>query len=136
MTIRKERPMRKVSPLLLAASVALSCGTSNPSNRRLQSITINVLGRGAQVQFTATGNFSSPPLTVTPLPVSWSLGLMAPPSKTLQYTLTTQPYEYVCPGPGQYGPITVVAPADPSAPQSGTLPFTQMITGSGPIPCL
>jgi len=128
--------MRTFSLLFLAASLSSACGTSNPNSRRLQSITINGLGNGSQVQMTASGNFSAPPLTVTPLPVSWSLGLMAPPPTNLQYTLTTQPYVYDCPGPGQSGPITAVAPADPSAPQSGTLPFTKMVVASGPIPCL
>jgi hypothetical protein len=121
--------------LLLTVCITLSCGTTNSSNRRLQSITINGLGNGAQVQLTATGNFSAPPLNVTPLPVSWSLGLISPPPKDLQYTLTTQPYEYACPGPGQFGPVTVVAPVDPTAPQTGTLPFTQMVAASGPIAC-
>jgi len=65
--------------------------------------TINGLGNGAMIRFTATGNFSAPPLTVTPLPASWALGWMAPPPKNLPYRLTAQPFEYACPAAGQNG---------------------------------
>ena len=60
--------------ILLAISFTLSCGSSP---RQLQNITIAQTTNGQQVQFVATGTFSASPRTVTPLPVDWTMGLMA-----------------------------------------------------------
>jgi len=119
--------------LLSAASLTLSCGSST-SNRQLQSITITAVANGEQIQFTATGTFSASPTTVSPLPVSWSLGLFAPPPVNLQHTLTTQPYLFDCTGSGPL-PISAVAPSDPNAPTTGSWPFAKMVTASATIPC-
>ena len=109
-------------------SLILACGSS--SNRQLQSITINSVVNGQQIQFAATGTFSASPTTVSPLPVSWSF---APPPP--QYTLTTQPFLFDCEHPESPGPIVAMAPADPNAPSSGSMFTTKMISTSGPIPC-
>jgi hypothetical protein len=114
--------------LLTAACLTLACGSG--SDRQLQSITINSAVSGQQVQFTATGTFSSSPTTVNPLPVSWSY---APPPG--EYTLTTLPFVFNCAQPAALGPIVACAPTDASAPTSGRLPFAKMTCTSGPIPC-
>lgn len=64
----------QIAALLLAILILLSCGGA--SNRMLQSISISpAVGhtQNSQVQFVATGTFSAPPFTVTPLAVNWSL---------------------------------------------------------------
>lgn len=122
--------MSRFWALILFVSVTsftLACGSSN---RQLQSITINSVANGQQIHFVATGTFSAPPTTVSPLPVSWSF---APPPS--EYTLTTQPFLYQCNQPESPGPVVACAPADPSAPSSGSFSNTRMSCGSGPIPC-
>lgn len=111
--------------LLLATSLALSCGSSG---RQLQSITIMQLhetGNGDQLELVATGTFSVPPTTVTPLPVFWFADL--PPN---QYTLTTQPFLIQCSAGHYQGPFIAMAPADPNAPSSGSIATTKMVTES------
>ena len=116
--------MPKASVLLLVlvlASLILSCGSG--SGRHLQSITLTqtTIDNGEEVQFVATGTFSAPPTTVTPLPVDWTNGLMAPPPPTFNYTLTTQPYVVNCTVVGPEAlPVVAFAPPNPSAPTSGT----------------
>jgi hypothetical protein len=123
--------------LLSTASLTLACGSSsNNSGRQLQSISINSTVVGQQVQFTATGTFSAPPTTVSPLPVSdWGIGPFAPPPENVQYTLTTQPFVFDCTGSGPYLPVSTLAPSDPNAPTNGSLPFSKMITAAAAIPC-
>jgi hypothetical protein len=121
--------------LLFAALSTLSCGSSSNS-RQLQSITINSTVVGQQVQFTAIGTFSAPPTTVSPLPVSdWGIGPFAPPPASVQYSLTTQPFVFDCSGSGPSLPVTTLAPADPDAPVTGSLPWAKVVTASAPIPC-
>jgi hypothetical protein len=110
-------------PILFLAMtwVTLSCGSGG---RHLQSITLTqtAINNGQEDQFVATGTFSAPPTTVTPLPVDWTTGnLMAPPPPTYNYTLTTQPYVVNCTvvGPGTFA-VVAFAPPDPNAPTSGT----------------
>jgi len=110
-----------ILPLLVAASFTLSCG--NGSGRHLQSITLTqtAINDGQEDQFVATGTFSAPPTTVTPLPVDWTNGLMAPPPPTYIYTLTTQPYVVNCTTVGPEAlAVVAFAPPDPNAPTSGT----------------
>jgi hypothetical protein len=116
--------------LVPVASLTLGCGSGTDSNRQLQSITINSVVSGQQIQFVATGTFSAPPTTVSPLPVNWSY---APPPG--QYTLTTQPFSFNCAQPESPGPIVAMAPVNPNAPSSGSAFQTSMIHTSGPIPC-
>ena len=120
----REIAMNKCSALvvlLLTSSVTLSCGIG--SGRKLQSITLTqtVIANGQEAQFVATGTFSAPPTTVTPLPVDWTVGLMAPPPAVFTYTLTTQPFVFNCTqvGPAVL-PVVAFAPPDPKAPTSGT----------------
>jgi hypothetical protein len=121
--------------LLVAAACSLSCG-SGSSSRQLKSITITQTANGNQIQFVATGSFSASPSTVSPLPVSWGMGLFAPPPMgPLQYTLTTQPFVFDCTGTGPYLPVSVLAPSNPTAPLSGSLPFSKMITASATVTC-
>jgi len=121
--------------LFVAVPLSLGCGRSD--SRRLQSITINQTANGGQVQFTASGTFSAPPITVAPLAVSWGMGLFAPPPPgNLRYALTTQPYVFDCPDSGPAAvPVSVLAPSDPYAPMSGSLPFKEMITAYAQVQC-
>jgi len=116
--------------LLLITSLALSCGNSS-NNRQLQSISIQAVANGQQIQFVATGTFSASPSTVSPLAVSWSF---APPPG--QYALSSQPFTFQCNFSGPYpSPLIAWAPADPNAPSSGSFSGTKMITASTPIAC-
>jgi hypothetical protein len=115
--------------LLSAACLTLACGSSSNS-RQLQSITIAPVANGEQIQFLATGTFSSAPTTVSPLPVSWSY---APPPG--QYSLTTQPFVFNCAQPESPGPVVASAPVNPNAPSSGSMSATNMISHSAGIPC-
>jgi len=118
---------------LLVTLLTLACGNSN---RRLQSITIRAATNGAQIQFTATGTFSAPPTTVAPLPVDWSAGLLAPPPPgNLDYTLSTQPYVFNCAGSGTEVQVTAIAPEDPGAPISGSLPFVKLVMADSARAC-
>jgi hypothetical protein len=103
--------------IAFATALTLACGSSH---RQLQSITVNATGNGSAL--IATGTFSAPPTTVTPLPVFWST--VPPPA---QYTLTTQPCVVqldVLPPPAS---TIAMAPADPNAPNSGLISTTRMI---------
>lgn len=117
-------------PVLALACFALSCGSS----RQLQSITISQTTSGTQTTFVATGTFSAPPTTVTPLPVSWYVGAVG-----AQYTLTTQPFSVsnVCPPVANpaVGLLVAIAPTDPNAPNSGSVSGTKMIQATGPGVC-
>lgn len=61
--------------LVVAAAISLACGSS--AGRMLQSVTLSPATADAQnypdgqVQFTATGNYSTAPSPVTPLSASW-----------------------------------------------------------------
>ncbi len=77
--------------LLLAASLALSCGASSNPNSQLQSITITPLTASAlapngQVQFTATGHYNTPPYTVTPQPAFWGACYQSAPTTAVSVT--------------------------------------------------
>ena len=114
--------------LLCVTSLTLACGSSN---RQLQSITIDEVANGQQIQSTATGTFSASPTTVSPLAVSWSF---APPPP--EYTLTTQPFTFQCEVTGPYpSPLIALAPADANASSSGSVSSTKMISGSMSITC-
>jgi hypothetical protein len=112
--------------LLSAAYLTLACGSS-ASDRQLQSITINAAVEGDVFEFVATGTFSASPVTVSPLPVSWSF---APPPG--EYTLTAQPFTVQCPVPS---PVIAMAPSDPNAPSSGSTSAVVMISQSAASPC-
>lgn len=82
-----------VSPaLVLAASLALSCG-SNSTPGQLQSISISpataIAGLpGQTVQFTATGHYSAAPYTVTPQSATWGACDQGLPTPAVTVTST------------------------------------------------
>jgi hypothetical protein len=115
--------------LLSVTSLTLACGSSG---RQLQSITITQTANGQEIEFVATGNFSSSPATVTSIPAEWSVQLMAPPPR--QYTLTTQPFLFGCTSSGLF-PIVAYAPSDANAPLNGSWPSARMIQASTVITC-
>lgn len=120
--------------ILVTASLALSCGSG--SGRQLQSITVTQTANGQQIEFVATGHFSAAPTTVTPLPVTWSVGPFAPPPPgNLDYQLTAEPFLLDCSGSGPYLPVIAFAPSDPHVPSSGSWPFKKMITASAAFTC-
>ena len=113
---------------LLTLSFTLACG----SGRQLQSISIQQTQNASEFQFVATGSFSAPPTTVRPLPVDWTIGLMAPPPPKYDYTLSPQPYVFKC---LNSGPQVVVAfaPPNPDAPTNGSV--SQVIQASATFTC-
>ncbi len=79
--------------VLVAASVfALSCGSNSSSTHRLQSITLSPASGDAQnlpsgmVPFTATGQYNTPPLIVTPLPATWGVCYQFQPTNEISVT--------------------------------------------------
>jgi len=65
--------------LVLAAGITLSCGSLNPNsnNHVIQSISLSPTSAdakdypGGKVPFVATGGYSTPPKTVTPIQANW-----------------------------------------------------------------
>lgn len=63
--------------LFLAGSLLLSCGGSSAPQHSLSSITLSPANADAkdypkgEVQFTATGNYSTAPVTETAVPATW-----------------------------------------------------------------
>jgi hypothetical protein len=113
--------MKRLCSLLLVVAIlavgALSgCGGSN---RQLQSLSVSPAStnaQGGQAQFTATGQFSSMPISVSPASVSWwqSPPVIDPPSAMFGLGITTQPFTAQCFGfAGMTITITALAPADP-----------------------
>jgi len=80
-------------PLSCGASLAPSSGGGNPATEP-QSITIIPATADAQdcpdqqVQFTATGHYSSAPFTVTPQPATWSACLQHAPTSEVSVSAT------------------------------------------------
>jgi hypothetical protein len=80
--------------LVLAASFTLSCGASStdPSSRQLLSITLSPATADAQdypngqVQFTATGYYSTAPSPVTPLSAFWGTCYQEGPTTAISVT--------------------------------------------------
>jgi len=99
---------------ILAVGALSGCG----SNRQLQSLSVSpasTTAQGGQAQFTATGQFSSMPTSVSPASVSWwqSRPVVDPPSAMFGLGITNQPFTAQC--FGFTGPITItaLAPTDP-----------------------
>jgi hypothetical protein len=112
-----------VTLLFLVSTLILACGRG--SGRQLESISISsttVGANGQQLSFVATGTFSEPPISVTPLPVDWSTQLIAPPPSEYTYTLTTRPFVVNCTPPvlGDAGVVVAFAPTNANGPASGT----------------
>lgn len=120
-------PHKTAPGALLLVAAALVSGCSAGSNRQLQSITITPnTASGAPVTYTATGTFNAAPDSVSPLPVSWFIMGPAVDPPGPGYSLV--PKSYVAWRCSQANPATLtytviaVAPADPSAPDSGSMP--------------
>ena len=126
----------------LVSCALASCGGSSP--RVLESISISpdpATAKNGSVQLTATGTFSSPPFTVTPLPVVWT-------SSTCDNLCNTTPGSTpdlvgpilvnsqglaTCPsGFTGSGPVSAYAPKDPSLPPNTPNTF---VTGSTTVTC-
>jgi hypothetical protein len=120
--------------LLIVAFFLLACGSSN-QQRQLQSVSVKAAVSGMQVQFIATGSFSAAPMTVTPLPVDWSGGYLSPPVSPVTYSLSTQPYDFECTTSGEIVQVTAMAPSNPSAATSGSLPWSEMVMGHAAATC-
>jgi hypothetical protein len=76
--------------LVLAASLALSCGSNSPPGQ-LQSITISPATAtaglpGQTVQFTATGHYSAAPYVVAPQPATWGACYQNAPTAAVTVT--------------------------------------------------
>jgi hypothetical protein len=102
---------------LIVSLATLGCGSGG---RQLRSISASGSGM-IQFQFTAIGQFSSSPTSVSPLPVAWYViaGNVDPAGSPVSYTLSSQPYSVSC----QTGSsIVAIAPASPSAPTTGSIP--------------
>ena len=99
---------------VLAVGVLTGCGGSS---RQLQSLTVSpasAAAQGGQAQFTATGQFSSMPTSVSPASVSWwqSPPIIDPPSNMFPLSLSTQPMTAQCFGFTGTITITAIAPTD------------------------
>jgi hypothetical protein len=128
--------MLRVAVFTLSGVFCASLLMGFGSRRRLESITISQTANGEQVQFTASGTFSALPTKVTPLAVSWGIGLFAPPPPgNLRYTLTTDPFVFHCADFEPDLPVSVFAPSNPNAPISGSLPFHDMVTAYAKVQC-
>jgi len=110
--------------------VLTGCG----SNRQLQSLSVSpasTAAQGGQAQFTATGQFSSMPTSVSPASVSWSqsMPVFDPPSNMFGLGLSSQPFTAQC--FGFTGPITItaIAPMDPgnTDPSISSTTFTHLV---------
>jgi hypothetical protein len=126
----------RVLALLLLALVSAPSLTCGSSARHLQSIAISKMANGTQIEFAATGTFSSSPTTVNPLAVNWSMGLIAPPPAQYRYALTPQPFVVNCTD-FEAGPVVVsaVARLDLNAPSSRTLPMSDMLASASSATC-
>jgi len=103
--------------------------THSNSSRRLESITISpASATGANRVYTATGKYNAPPERETPIAVSWYLmgpAIDPPPSG---YTLVKGSFKAERCLAGKGGTelkytVIALAPADPHAPKSGSLPM-------------
>src|SRR5580765_926973 len=84
---------------ILSVGALSGCG----SNRQLQTLSVSpasTTAQGGQAQFTATGQFSSMPMSVSPGSVSWwqSRAVADAPSVMFGLGLTTQPFTAQCSG--------------------------------------
>jgi len=101
--------------VILAVELLSGCG----SNRQLQSLSVSPASTAAQAgqaQFTATGQFTSMPMSVSPATVSWwqSPPIIDPPSNIFGLALTNQPFTAQCSGFTGTITITAIAPTDAS----------------------
>jgi hypothetical protein len=121
----------------LAVLSLLSCGGG--SSRMLQSISVSPQIANGQVQYVATGTFSAPPTTVTPLPVNWCVktslvataGVCGPPGNT-NPGITSQGLASCGTSPLSAN-VTAMAPADPKLPLNSQ--GVPMVSGTAMLAC-
>lgn len=113
---------------LTALFTLTSCGGGPP--RVLESITVNAVSSLSGTTYTATGHFSAAPTTVNDLPVAWyqTGPVLDPGPKYLPYSLTAAPFKGICPGGPVQSYVVAYAPADPTAPATGSILFTDFVT--------
>jgi hypothetical protein len=132
-----EECMKRLCSLLIVVFI-LAIGTLSGcggNNRQLQSLTVSpastTVAQGGQAQFTATGQFSSMPMSVSPASVSWwqSRPVVDPPSVMFGLGLTNQPFAAQC--LAFSGPITItaIAPMDPgnTSPSISSTTFAHLV---------
>ena len=118
---------------IILAFLCVGCGNSNP--RELQSVTITPQTAdastfaGHQVQFVATGHYSKPPTTISPVTVLWSV--YKPPLATINQNGLAQ-----C-SVGMTGDATVLAyaPSEPSLPISKLSSSKRPVLGMAQLSC-
>lgn len=115
---------------ILAVGAFSGCG----GNRQLQSLSVSPASTAAQAgqaQFTATGQFSSMPMSVSPASVSWwqSPPAIDPPSNIFGLALTTQPFTAQCFSFTGTIAVTAIAPMDTSNlnPSISSTTFTHLV---------
>lgn len=128
--------MKRLCSLLFVAFILASGSLSGcgGSNRQLQSLTVSpasTTAQGGQAQFTATGQFSSMPTSVSPASVSWwqSPPIIDPPSNMFGLGLTSQPFMAQCSGFTGTITITAIAPMDPGnlSPSISSTSFAHLV---------
>jgi hypothetical protein len=126
--------------MLMLCLVWTSCGGS--SNRTLLSISISpnpATAKNGTVQLTATGTFSLPPITVSPLAVDWSQSpcdnlCNVVPAVVGPIGVSATGLASCAQGYSGTGTVHAVAPANPNLP-----PDTQnvpVVTGTASVTCL
>jgi len=132
---------RRVFLILLGLALLAGCNAVSNNPRQLMSITISpnsATANNGPVVFTATGTFSSAPVTVTPLAASWSIsgpGIDPTCGNDCQYQLTQGTFTAHCGPIGGVDTITAQAPADPNAPPTGSIANTKMVSATATLNC-
>jgi hypothetical protein len=121
-------------PLLFFTSAVLtSCGGGGGTRATLKSISINQQFATSFPKFTATGTYSDG-RQVSSLAVSWIQWSYASfVSGQPQYRLEPSAFLPQCAGAGSAWTVVAIAPADPHAPSSGTIPtnvFEDLLSGT------
>jgi hypothetical protein len=125
--------------LMLAAVITLACGSGQEAHT-LQTLTVSpatadAQQSGGEVQFTATGVFSTTPSPVTPLPASWAVCSQNVPTPAASITSDGLAH---C-AAGASGTFAVVASDYPN--QSGACPANLgcgagcVVSGSAQLTC-
>jgi hypothetical protein len=120
--------IRATAVCLAIAALTLSGVPSK--KRQLESIKVTpASARGAKATYSATGTFNEPPVKVEPLHVSWYLAGPAIDPPPPYYSLTGESDKparcnEVAANPAVFDyTVIALAPADPKAPSSGTIPW-------------
>jgi hypothetical protein len=114
----------------LAFSVLFTLTSCGGSPRVLESITVNGVSNAGSTTYTATGHYSAAPMTVNNIQVAWfqTGPVVDPPGPNWDYTLSAAPFKGACPGGPVQSYVVAYAPANPTAPASGSMPFSVFVT--------